>query len=295
MHYSILLAWLVGSVMLVGCSPPDLPYSAAAGAIDARPVSAFGKPYEFFPPEPGESLFDPLKGRSVQAAADALIGAHVAEFAAHHFILGHWAKFHYFYPAATSGPGPGLCRARVYLANGGAADDPGKPSGSWQPDVFAVAGSVAPLPRPWPRGYRERLEAACRARRDMGFWYRAEPDQAYPAARLADAVIAAAGRKGAMPFRLSCRPWPAAATPERARCAEAVRKIVASINPRAIVQVGPCLEKPRPDCLAVAMAKFPERSSSIEEEQWTLNIRRRDEGGLRILSVEVEDTVIIVE
>lgn len=279
----------LAGLALAGCAPPNLSYSAPAGTVDGRPVSPFPESREpllrkvmGLPPRPVEIL-------GVQAFADRLIGAHVADFAVHHRVLGHWTEFLYFYPLATSGPGPGLCRARVYVANGRAGDDPAKPGGSWQSDVFAVAGSVAPLPEPWPPGYRERLEAACRARRDMGHWYRAEKDRAYLGARLADAVVVAARRKGALPFRLSC---PRLRDDTRPKCADDVRKVVASINPRAIAQVGSCFDEPGADCVAVGMAKFP-GPSSIDEEQWILHIRHRN--ALRIESVAVHDVTIHFE
>jgi hypothetical protein len=219
------------------------------------------------------------------------LGRHVADFAAHYVVLSHFSgEFHFFYPAARSGPGPGLCRARVYSASGGA----GHASGEWQGEVFAVAGSVAPLPRPSPAGYRERLEAACAARRDMGFWYRAEAGKAWLAARLADTVVASTRRAGRLTFRLTCRSRPHY-RPEQPRCAADVRKAIAAANPRAIVQAWNCVEEGTRPCLTIGLAQFPELGSGAAERQWLLNVRYRDEGELRIERVDVDDIRIKFE
>lgn len=80
-----------------------------------------------------------------------------------------------------------------------------------------------------------------------------------------------------MPFALSCRPYPSDYD-EVPRCQTDVRETVASINPRAIVEVGECFEiKGRP-CLAVSIAKFPEDRYSADRDQWTLNVQYSDDG-----------------
>jgi hypothetical protein len=292
---SIACACLAAAACQSGSAEPV--YTLPAGTVDARPVLALGPPDRDVRPELRGLISDPAKGRPVQVYADETIGGHVADFVAYHQVRGYSARFLYFYPAAAAGAGPGLCRSRVYRANGLVDDKDDTPGlrGSWEPDAYAVAGSVAPLARPWPANYSARLEAACAARRDMGYWYRAPPGKAYLSARLADSVIASAGRRGALPFRLSCRPFP----PDMAkqpRCWGSVRKDVAAMNPRAILSVYECPGPARPPCLAINLPKFPERSrgDAEEEELWTLNVEYRDEGELRIDKVVVADDKLII-
>jgi hypothetical protein len=243
------------------------------------------------PPRIGGGSFDPDDGLGPQGFADRLTGRRVAAFAVHHPVHSVFqGELHFFYPAARGGPGPGLCRARVYFAKGGTGAGPG----NWQGEVFAVAGSVAPLPRPWPAGYRERLGSACRARRDMGLWYSAPEGKAHEAARLADAVVASARTSGALPFELACRPFPPG-LPEAPRCSADVRKVVAAADPRAIVWVGECDGETGRQCLAVGLAQRPERGSAAAEDQWRLNVQYRGEGDPRIVRVDVDDAVIIFE
>lgn len=295
-----LLGSAVGPVLAVGlavaaggCSRPSLPSTSPAGIVDPRPVSAFGDPFQGMPPEPDGASFDPSEGLGVQGFADRRIGARVADFEVHHLVSSVFnGDLHFFYPAAGAGPGPGLCRTRVYSANG----DPGpRPLGHWQGEVFAVAGSVAPLPRPWPAGYRERLGSACRARRDMGLWYTApSADRAYAGARLADAVVASARGRGALPFDLGCRQLPLE-EPAPTRCSGDVRGTIASANPRAIVRVEECSEEFRSPCLTVGIAQLPERGQSAAEDQWMLNIQYRGQDEPRIVRVDVDDARINFE
>lgn len=299
------VAILFGCLGLEACSPPtpassQLSYSLAPGTIDRTPTSAFGDLLADYPPETNGSPHDFSEGKGVQAFADAMIGKHVADFALQHVVHSVFSgEFHYFYPLTRSGPAPGMCRSRVYSVvrdYDRRVDKPGAPAGAageWRDDVFAVAGSVAPLPQPHPQGYVARLNAACRARRDMGIWFSAEPKVAVTAARLADLIIAAARRPGPIPFSLSCRPFPADFR-EVSRCRANVRQTVASINPRAIVRVDECFEIKQRPCLAVSIAKFPDSASLAEEEQWTLNVQYQD-AGLKVARVDVDDTQIIVE
>jgi hypothetical protein len=275
-----------------GCSKPPLSYTLPAGTVDARPVSPFGP----LRPKGYLALFDPAKGRPVQVFADEAIGGHVADFVDYNLVPTHWADWLFFYPPAGRGPGPGLCRSKAYLANSRSDDKGNAPGvkGRWQPDVYAVAGSVAPLPRPWPAGYQARLEAACAERRDMGSWYGAPPGKAYSAARMADSVVAAARRPGALPFRLACRPFPPDMR-EAPLCAADVRKTVAAADPRAIVWVTECHEETKLPCLAVGLAQHPEHAGSAAEDQWTLNVQYRGDSELRIERVDVDDTHIIFE
>lgn len=282
--------------LLAACQDASapLPYSLNAGVVDSGQISPFIEPSWKLAPEPYRTIFDPAKGRPVQVFADQAVGGRVADFVAYHRVNARETRYLYFYPTAATGPGPGLCRSKVYLANGrreGNVESPGI-RGNWQPDVYAVAGSVAPLPRPWPTGYADRLRASCAARRDMGFWYDAPPDKAYVSARLADAIVASARRPGPLPFELACRPYGPGVS-GKPRCANDVRKTVASIDPRAILSAGKCLRAPNPNCLVLQMAKSGARSSVMGGDQWwTFNVEYRDEGELRIGEVTVEDTRI---
>jgi hypothetical protein len=277
-----------------GCSEPPIRYTMPAGTLDPPPVTRLDSRAGKLP-EQLRMLLDPAKGRTVQAFADEVTGGRVADFVAYHEVRGQWARFLSFYPEATVGPGPGLCRSRVYVPyDSEDKTNASRIKGSWGQDVYAVAGSVAPLPEPSPPGYVERLRAVCRARRDMGLWYSASPRQAYAGARLADAVVASAKGKGALPFKLACRPFPAGSQ-GTSRCAKHVRKIVAEADPRAIVQVTDCRERSKLPCLAVHIGKRPGERGPTAGDRWMLSVQYRDQGKLSISRVEVSDFVIDFE
>lgn len=286
------------------CSPQDgassqLGYSLAPGTVDNTPISPFGDLLADHPPEMDGSPYDFSEGRGVQVFADDMIGKRVAEFVLmdRSFSFLSSSEFHAFYPAAQGGPAPGMCRGRVYSVMNGRFDKataPKSAAGGWQDDIFAVAGSVAPLPHPPARAYSARLSAACGQRRDMPIWFSAEPGIAVVAARLADLVVVAARRPGPIPFELSCRPYPADMH-EVPRCRANVRRTVASINPRAITKVDECFEIKQRPCLAVSIAKFPDQASLADEEQWTLNVQYKNASELNIARVDVDDTQIIVD
>lgn len=296
---SLLACFCAFSSVCWNCNPA-LPYTSPPGTLDARPVSAFGKSshermadfHKRWPGMPGRHLFDPAKGRPVPAFADEAIGGRIAEFVAYHEIHGHWSRFLYFYTAPTAGPGPGLCRSRAYSADGRSDDKDNSPGlrGEWRPDVYSVAGSVAPMARPWSADYAARLEVACAARRDMGYWFSASPGKAYAGARMADAIVASARKSGALGFTLRCRPFPQVS--ERPRCQGKVREVVASINPRAIRSVGECHDVSKSSCLSIALAQFPEQGDYREGELWTLSVHYRHAGELGIVAVVVGDTRI---
>lgn len=277
-----------------GCTEPPVRYTIPAGTVDPPPVKRLDNPAGKLP-EHIRILFDPAKGRPVQVFADEVIGGRVADFVAFHEVRGHSAKFLSFYPEATVGPGPGLCRSRVYVPyDSEDKTNPSRIKGRWAEDVYTVAGSVAPLPEPSPPGYVKRLQAACRARRDMGLWYSSSPRQAYAGARLADAVVASARSKGALPFKLDCRPFPTGSG-RTSRCADDVRSILAEADPRAIVQVTDCHEESKLPCLAVHIGKRPQERGPMAEDRWTLSVQYRDQDKLSIARVEVSDTVIDFE
>lgn len=286
------------------CSPQDgassqLGYSLAPGTVDNTPISPFGDLLADYPPEMDGSPRDFSAGKGVQAFADDMIGKRVADFALMqlHFSPLSSSDFHSFYPTAQRGPAPGMCRGRVYSVMNGPVDKPATPgttAGEWQDDIFAVAGSVAPLPHPPAKAYSARLSAVCGQRRDMPIWFSAEPGMAVVAARLADLVVTAARRPETIPFALSCRPYPADIH-EVPRCRTNVRRTVASINPRAIMRVGECFEIEQRPCLAVSIAKSPDQASLADEDQWTLNVQYKDASKLNIASVVVDDTQIVVD
>lgn len=248
------------------------------------------------PPEPDGQPFDPTHGLGVQEFADRLIGRHIADFVGHGWdLLRSGIEVNDFYPAAKAGPGSGMCEARRFQIAGGVSGSRvvRTSDGQWLAPVYAVAGSLAPVPEAQAKGYRSRLGQACRQRTDMDMWFSTEPERAYLGARLADAVVEGARQKGRLPFRLTCTPYP----PDlhyRPQCAADVRETTASINPRAILYVGECHDEPRPDCVSVQLAKVPERSTQIEE-RWTLDIRFDQNDGLVIRDVELADTRLIID
>lgn len=291
------LAWLAIVGASVSCSPEATTahYTLPAGIVDNEPKSAFGNSFSDFPPEPDGSPFDPLAGRSVQDFADSLIDRRVATFVTYDsdFSMLSGAEFHYFFPVAKAAPGFGLCQSRVYAVTiSPSGQNPEVLDTEWQSDVYAVAGSVAPFSAP-KADYRDRLNDACEARRDMGLWFRAELADAYTAARLVDLIVAAARKPGSLPFPVACGPFPPD-MPARPGCSDDVRSVVASINPRAIVQVDSCDESTS-GCLAVGLAKEPQEAATRRQEQWTLEAYFRADPVFRIDEVVVHDTQIIIE
>lgn len=291
----------IACLTMTGCEKASAPlvYSSPAGAIDRKPTHPWGEErYPDMPPEPDGGRFDPTGGKGVQGFADYLIGERVASFVALRHSLGrNGPDYNGFFPAAEAGPGPGICRARHFavpsMFSASARRVVKAGDGEWLPDVYAVAGSVAPLSEPWPDGYKSDLNRACQQRRDMDMWFSAEPHDAYRGAQLADAVIVAARRQDRLPFALSCTPFP----PDmqwKPQCQDDVRKSVASIDPRAIIEVRPCDNPAKGKCLAVILAKKPERDTDIED-RWSLDISFRGDGALRIESVEVGDDQIIFD
>ncbi|MEO7177446.1 MAG: hypothetical protein ABIW83_01245 [Allosphingosinicella sp.] len=126
----------------------------------------------------------------------------------------------------------------------------------------------------------------------MDSWFAASASEAYFAARLADAVVASARAKGALPFELACRPHKATAEP--AGCSIGVRTIVAAANPRAIGRVTGCEEKTKLPCLAVGLAQRSGQGlSAAEAVQWNLNVQYQSGNELRIERVDVDDLVAI--
>jgi hypothetical protein len=293
-------AALIGAcLMLAGCgrAPPPPSYTSPPASLDARPNPLWGVFYPDMPPEPDGRPFDPTGGLGIQVFADRLAGRRVADFVAHRWdMLRSGVGINDFYPAARAGPGPGLCVARRFQITGGVSPSGvvGTSGGQWLPPVYIVAGSVAPVPQAQSPDYRRRLEQACAQRRDLDMGFRAAaPDQAYLGARLADAVIAAARQQGRLPFALRCTPF-LPDMPEQPLCAADVRKSAASIDPRAILEIGSCYERPEPDCVRVELAKAPRRSAAIGD-RWTLEISFDRDEDFRIRKVDLADTLIIFD
>ena len=287
---------------VAGCGQADQPalsYTSQPGSIDRRPDPLWGETsYHRLPmPMPEElQFFHPTRGLGIQEFADQLIGRRIAQFVGHRWDqLRTGLKINDFYPGAMAGPGPGMCKARRFQITGGFFGSRlmRTSEGEWLSPVYAVAGSLAPVPEERARDYGRRLEQACGQRTDMDMWFSAEPERAYLGARLADAVVAAARQQSRLRFRLRCEPYP----PDihrQPQCAADVRRTTASMNPRAILEVGECHDEPGPDCVSVQLAKVPRRSTRIED-RWTLEIRFDQNDGLAIRDVELADTHIIFE
>jgi len=296
------LLLLASCLLLRGCDQrnlqQDLWYSLPSGTVDRQPDIFWGPQYPDHPPGEDGGPFDPTGGLGIQKFADQLIGKPIASFVAHRWdSMRSGIDLSDFFPAAEIGPGPGMCKARRFqIASSysrAAHNDVKTSDGEWIGDVYAVAGSVAPMPEPWPTEYKDRLLQACQQRSDLDMWYSAEASQAYLAASLADAVVATARRAGELPFVLSCTPYPDDET-LKPQCEDDVRKSVASINPRAIIEVGKCFEATAVHCLAIQLPKTPERQTQIPD-RWTLNVYFEQEGGLRIREVNVDDTQLIID
>lgn len=282
---------LTGSLLLANCREQPLSYSSAPGFIDREPDTFWGANYPDIPPDGDGRPFDPTGGLGVQKFADQLIGKRIATFAGHRWdALRSGVTVDDFFTPPEAGPGPGICTSRrfeISSRDGGTARrEVAAGDGAWLGNVYAIAGSVAPLPSPRP-GYDAHLLEACRKRSDMDMWYSAPPGHAYLAARLADAVIASARQRGVLPFALRCRPYLDAGT-EKPQCEADVRGSVASINPRAILAVDDCFDAQSANCLAIQFPKTPERSTKIED-RWTLNLYL-EKDGRTIQKVDVEDT-----
>jgi hypothetical protein len=83
--------------------------------------------------------------------------------------------------------------------------------------------------------------------------------------------------------------------PEPPRCGGQVRSVVAAADPRAIVWVRECDGETKLPCLAVGLAQKPDRGVDAAEDQWTLSVQYRVDGGISIDRVDVDDTRIIFE
>ncbi|MFC4254957.1 hypothetical protein GRI97_05940 [Altererythrobacter xixiisoli] len=281
-------------LLLAGCGEQQLSYSSAPGFIDLKPDNLWGPQYPYSPPESDGRPFDPTGGIGVQKFADQLIGKRIATFVGHGWdSLRSGVNVNDFFTPPEPGPGTGICMARRFQI-GSTSEGGGEvkaADGEWRDNVYAIAGSVAPVPGPPSSDYKSRLLQACRKRSDMDMWYSAKSGQAYLAARLADAVIATARQPLGLPFELRCTPYPSSER-EKPLCQADVRKSVASINPRAIIEVGDCFDAKFPNCLSIQFPKMPERSTQIED-RWTLNVHFKDNGIIE--SVAVEDTRLIID
>ncbi|WP_158266513.1 hypothetical protein [Allosphingosinicella deserti] len=293
-------------LVVQGCGSaknPALPHTSPAGSIDWGSNPLWGKPIFDMLPQPDGRPLDPTQGLGVQESADRLIGRHVADFVVHgRDMLLSGVEINNFYPAATAGPGPGMCEARRFQItawfSGSRVMETSE--GKWLEPVYAVSGSLAPFPEERARDYRRRLEQACRQRSDTDRWFGAEsdwfataPERAYLGARLVDAVVAAARQQGKLPFSLQCRPY-TFDSPYRPQRAADVRKTAASLNPRAILEVRACNDEPRRNCVGVELAKFPEHSPPIEY-RWDLEIRFDATDGLMIKDVALADTHLLID
>jgi hypothetical protein len=265
-----LLAICIASTGCEQSKRTALSYSTPSGTIDPKADPMWGMQYPDMPPQPGGRQFDPTDGMGIQKFADHLIGRHVAIFVVHNWDqLRSGTEINSFFPAAEAGPGPGMCKARRFQIAAGYLGSATK--------VAKVADG-------------EWLDQACKQRTDMDMWYQVDPHYAYLAAQLADAVVASARHKGSLPFGLHCTLYPRG----KSRCQEDVRRSVASINPRAILEVHGCEEPKGSRCFAIQFAKSPARIAKIED-RWTLEITFIPGRDLQIHAVDVEDTQLNID
>lgn len=284
----------IACLLLAGCGEQQLSYSSPPGFIDLKPDNLWGPQYPYDPPESDGRPFDPTGGLGVQKFADQLIGKRIATFVGHgRDFLRSGVIVNDFYAPPEPGPSAGICMARRFqisstMERGGEVK---VADGEWRDNVYTVAGSVAPMPGLPSNDYKSRLLQACRKRSDMDMWFSARSGQVSLTARLADVVIATARQHHSLPFELRCAPY-SSSEREKPLCQGDVRKTVASINPRAIIEVGDCFDAKSSNCLSVQFPKMPERSTQIED-RWTLDVHFKDNGDIQ--SVEVYDTRLIID
>lgn len=293
----VIAVFVAASFLLTGCEQAERTrqsYTLAAGSIDTHPDPLWGKQYPYSPPGPNGKPIDRTDGAGVQKFADRLIGHRIADF-----VMLNWdylqggPEIFDFFPEPDAGSNPGMCVVRPYRVTSGRLRDGTirVHTQKWEPPVYTIAGSLAPIQGTPSAEYRARLSKACRERTDMDIWYRAHPKMAYLGASLADRVVAEARRAGALFFELRCTPYPADVS-SVPRCAEDVRRVTATLNPRAILEIGSCVDKSGLDCVSVELAKTPERSSMIGD-RWTLDITL-DHDKSQIKAVDLTDTQLII-
>ena len=295
---NVVAVFIAVSLLLTGCGQANRAtpsYTLAAGSVDARPDPLWGEQYPYMPPGPSGKPFDPTDGAGVQKFADRLMGHRIADF-----VMLDWdyvregPEIFDFFPEPEASSNPGMCVVRPYRVTGGRLRGGAirVHNRKWEPPVYAVAGSLAPIKGTQSAEYRARLSKACSERADMDIWYNAQPKMAYLGASLADRVVAEARRAGALPFELRCTPFPAD-VPYAPGCAEDVRRVTATLNPRAILEISSCFDKSELDCVSVELAKTPERSHKIGD-RWTLDITL-DHDKSQIKAVDLTDTQLIID
>lgn len=295
--YFVIISLAV-SLVLTGCKQAERTtqsYTLTAGSVDAHPDPLWGEQYPYTPPEPSGKPFDPTDGAGVQKFADRLMGRRIADFEMLDWdSLRDGPEVLDFFPEPQAGSDPGMCVVRPYQVAGSGlrGRDVRVHSQKWGPPVYTIAGSLAPIQGTPSAEYRARLSKACSERTDMDMWFNAQPKMAYLGASLADRVVAEARRAGALPFELRCTPFPAD-VPYSPSCAEDVRRVTATLNPRAILEIGSCFDKSELDCVSVELAKAPVRSHKIGD-RWTLDITL-DHDKSQIKAVDLTDTQLIID
>ena len=284
---------------LTSCSDVDKnhqDYSLPAGYVDPSPRSPFGSVLDDYPPKPDGSAFDLTNGRGVQNLAADLVGEAGTDLVLYHKSSNHSdVVFHEFYPAAQYAGLPGLCIVSpltVSTVGLYGYDNFQRLERGFGPARFAIAGSVAPISHLDQGEYAVQMAEACAKRRDMMLWYKAEPADALLAARLVDLVVEAARRSARLPFELECE----LNSDRRSKaCNGDARKIMASLEPRAIAEVQNCSQDQSTPCLNVSLAKVPEIASFKDRYQWSLQVQYEAADQLEIIAVSLNSVLIIID
>ncbi|WP_157088982.1 hypothetical protein [Novosphingobium capsulatum] len=285
--YNLVLT-LTLPILLAGCQrqeqpPAMLSYSMEAGYIDPYPNTVL----VFYTGSPARVTAYHAPDMQSLRGSPRLIAERVRMFVPHsEDLLESGIYRNVFFSRPHAGPGPGICVAQRYDVD---FYGQAKSSTISQTTVYAVVGSVAPLSKPATDAYKARLEQACLSRTDLDAWFQAKPEQAYPAVRLADAIVASARKPGPIPFKLECEPTTRFKSPQ---CTANVRGDLAAVNSRRIVSVSECKKFNDLKCLTIDFekdhAKYP-----IPEQTWSVDIYY-DALNYHINNVLVTDNITII-
>lgn len=287
-NYNLMLN-LTLLLLLAGCQrqeqpPATLSYSMEAGYIDPYPNTML----VFYPRTPARVTVYHAPDMKSLRGSPRLIAERVKMFVPHsEDLLKSGIYRNVFFSRPHPGPGPGTCIAQRYGVD---FFGQAKPSTITQTAVYAVVGSVAPLSKPATDAYKARLEQACLSRTDLDAWFHVKPEQAYPAVRLADAIVASARKPGPIPFKLECEPPTRFKSPQ---CTANVRGDLAAVNARRILSVSECKNSKSLKCLRIDFekdhAKYP-----IPGEIWRIDIYY-DASNYNINNALVTDKGIIID
>ena len=301
---------------LLGCKKsPDtpLPYSMPAGELDRFPKS----PYFYGGFDTAISEFDAdiiiLTPKYLDALASKLIGESISGFVS--YSDGSSALSNYEWKSFYKEPKPseiaGICEVDVFTISsfGKGVHNQASHKGEWSGKHYAIVGSIAPMPKPWPAEYNDKFAKACRARSDTWSWF--EADNILTMAgdlRLLDQAVFAAKSDGMLPFPVTCKSF-RGGQPEKqedadaaAKCAGRVRYSLASIDPRAVTprQIAASHQQKGDGQTIVDVSKEPKNPQTPwEEELWTVRINWSKSGGRDvrpiIASLEITDSEVIID